>query len=271
VIETKNLILPPTRCGKAATIVILVTVALHASRILLPFLEIPRYALSIFTGISILLLVLALIFRNPMAIHITLFTLLGTLWFWERIWPPNWPFHSLVPLIVYLTIVATISPLRRTLGWLRLGKFDRSVRWLVLFTVLISSLGLLLWFILLGPDISQWLATVPSWNPIMLILGGLVFAIVNAAIEESIYRGIIMQALDAALGAGILSLIIQAILFGLIHINGVPGGWLGVIMAMIYGLILGFIRRRAQGMLAPFIAHVVADAVIFCMLVLWVR
>jgi len=164
-----------------------------------------------------------------------------------------------------------ISSLRRTLGWLRLGRFDRSVWWLVFFTIIISSLGLLLWFILLKPDLSQWLAAVPSWNPILLITAGLVFALINAALEESIYRGIVMHALDAAVGAGMLSLVLQAIVFGLIHINGVPGGWLGVGMATIYGLMLGLVRRRAQGMLAPFVAHVVADVVIFCMLVLLVR
>jgi membrane protease YdiL (CAAX protease family) len=42
-------------------------------------------------------------------------------------------------------------------------------------------------------------------------------------------------------------------------------------MAMIYGVMLGAIRRRSRGILAPFVTHVVADLVIFVILVLMVR
>ncbi len=62
--------------------------------------------------------------------------------------------------------------------------------------------------------------------------------------------------------------ILQAIPFGLLHLNGTPSGWLGVGMAFVYGLMLGSIKRRSQGMLAPFMTHVFADLTIFSMLVI---
>ena len=42
-------------------------------------------------------------------------------------------------------------------------------------------------------------------------------------------------------------------------------------MATVYGLMLGIIRRRSQGIFAPYMTHVFADAVIFVILVLLVR
>lgn len=37
-------------------------------------------------------------------------------------------------------------------------------------------------------------------------------------------------------------------------------------MVFVYGLMLGAIRRRSMGMLAPWLAHVAADIVIFAIL-----
>lgn len=270
--ENKSLILFPTRCGPSGATVILITVALYAGfSIVLHFLGGPETEVKLYQGSYALLLVLALIFRNPMAVHVTLFTFLNMVWFWTNIWPSFWPFFPLIPLVFYAAIVAVIPSLRKTIGWLRLGKFGWSEGWLIFLTVIISSSALLLWFFLLKPDLSRFLNAFPSWNPVLLAPIGLGFALVNATIEESIYRGILMQVLDVALGAGNLSVMLQALTFGFHHIRGFPDGWIGVGMATIYGLMLGLIRRRAKGILAPFVTHVFADVVIFCILVFWVR
>ncbi len=96
----------------------------------------------------------------------------------------------------------------------------------------------------------------------LLIAGGLVFSMVNAAVEEGAYRGVFLHALDNSLGPGFAPLLLQALAFGAIHIRGFPRGWLGVGLAFIYGLLMGVIRRRAGGMFAPWIAHVFTDIVI---------
>jgi membrane protease YdiL (CAAX protease family) len=251
-----------TRSGRVGAAVILAAVTLNANLVLMPK---PAF-LVVVSGLG-LLFILALVFRDPMAVHITMLTFLSAVW--AKIWPSFWPFYLLDPLVIYAMVVAVIPHLRQTTSWLRPGQFDRVVWWLVSFTIFISSAGLLLWFILWQPNLSRWLTMLPSWNPMLLIPVGLGFALVNAAIEESVYRGILMQGLDAALGASNIPVILQAISFGLVHLNGVPGGWCGIVMATVYGLMLGLLRRRAQGMLAPFVAHVFADVVIFTMLVLF--
>jgi membrane protease YdiL (CAAX protease family) len=105
-------------------------------------------------------------------------------------------------------------------------------------------------------------AFVPALPLGLLIAGGLIFSMLNAAVEEGAYRGVILHALDRSLGPGFAALLLQALAFGAIHIRGFPRGWLGIGLACIYGLLMGVIRRRAGGMFAPWIAHVFTDVVI---------
>jgi len=102
----------------------------------------------------------------------------------------------------------------------------------------------------------------PLW---FLPLAGVAFALLNSAVEEAIFRGIFLQALDSAVGAGTISLVIQAAFFGWLHYSkiGFPKGLAGVAMASVYGLLLGYLRYRSQGMLAPWLAHVGTDIAVF--------
>ena len=85
--------------------------------------------------------------------------------------------------------------------------------------------------------------------------------------EEFLFRGVVMQSLDSAFGPGSISIVVQGWLFGAMHyLRGFPNGWRGVAMASVYGIMLGMIRRRSGGMLAPWLAHVFADLVIFAIL-----
>lgn len=242
--------------------VILITVMLQTTLALLPTSLLPIAVI-----ITSFLLISALFMRDPMVIHVTLLNFaiaIGIVIF-------SWPLMFLIPLGIYAVVVVATPSLRQTLLWWRWGKFDLSVWQIVILTVITSSGALLLWFFIFHPDLSHVLNLIPSWNPLLLILCGLSFSVANAAIEETIYRGVMMQGLDASFSGNYISLILQAVLFGTIHINGVPGGNIGVVMASIYGLMLGSLKRLANGMLAPFVAHVFADLVIFSIVVIWVK
>jgi membrane protease YdiL (CAAX protease family) len=126
------------------------------------------------------------------------------------------------------------------------------------------------WYVLLQPDLGDVLDTylsipAPGWA---LLLGALAFALVNAAVEEAIWRGVFQVELAplvgpwAAVAAGALS-------FGLAHAHGFPRGPLGVAMVSVWGAMLGGLRLRSGGLLAPWLAHVVADVVIAA-IVLWI-
>jgi len=117
------------------------------------------------------------------------------------------------------------------------------------------------------PDIGRHLALVPdvpTWTYLFLGIG---FALFNAVMEEAIFRGVLMEAVDSALGAGAGSVALQAIPFAAFHyLAGFPNGLTGVAMVFVYGLALGAIRRMSRGMLAPLIAHIGADLTIFFIL-----
>jgi uncharacterized protein len=168
-----------------------------------------------------------------------------------------------VGLLCYAGIVRAVPWLRGTATWARWGSFDATVRFLSVAAWLLAASALLSWYLLLHPNIADIVeAFVPALPLGLLIIGGLIFSMVNAAVEEGAYRGVILHALDRSLGRGSAALLLQALAFGAIHIRGFPRGWLGVGLACIYGLLMGVIRRRADGMFAPWIAHVSTDVVI---------
>lgn len=173
------------------------------------------------------------------------------------------PVVMAVGLFGYAGVVRGVPWLRGTATWARWGSFDATVRFLCVGTWLLAAAALLGWYLLLHPNVEDIVkAFVPALPFGLLIAGGVIFSMVNAAIEEGAYRGVIMHALDTSLGSGFAALLLQAVAFGAIHINGFPRGSLGVGLACIYGLLMGVIRRRASGMFAPWIAHVFTDVVI---------
>jgi membrane protease YdiL (CAAX protease family) len=166
-------------------------------------------------------------------------------------------------LLCYAAVVRSVPWLRGTVTWAQWGSFDATVRFLSVAAWLLAAAALLSWYLLLRPNITDIVKRfVPALPLALLIAGGLIFSMVNAAVEEGAYRGVILHALDRSLGPGFAALLLQALAFGAIHIRGFPRGWLGVGLACIYGVLMGVIRRRAGGMFAPWIAHVFTDIVI---------
>jgi membrane protease YdiL (CAAX protease family) len=177
-----------------------------------------------------------------------------------------WPLYAVVPLALYAVIVWTCPPLRHSVGWLRRGRLDGDILAAGAGIAVVSSVALMLWFVLLKPDVRALTAMIPAWPLWALVPLGMVFAAVNALLEEVIWRGILFDAFVAQLGnRG--AVIAQAIGFGIVHAHGFPNGALGMIMAGIYGLMLGWLRLRAHGLAAPILTHICADATIFAVLV----
>jgi len=163
-------------------------------------------------------------------------------------------------LLGYAGVVRGVPWLRGTATWARWGSFDATVRFLSVAAWFVAAGALVSWYVLLRPNITDIVkAYVPALPLGLLIMGGLIFSMVNAAVEEGAYRGVFLHALDSTLGPGITALLLQTLAFGAIHIRGFPRGWLGVGLACIYGLLMGVIRRRAGG----FLIHETVFACVF--------
>lgn len=219
-------------------------------------------------GLLLAGLVVAACRRLLAAVHLLLFAMLAVL-FAQFGAVLVWPLPLLVPLMVYAAGVGAVPALRRSTGWIRAGKMTLPVVLFVLATSLCSGIALVGWVRLTHADITHHLAQMPQWPVWVYPFAGIGFAIVNATMEEAVFRGILMQALDRTLGEGPASVGVQAVPFAAFHfLSGFPNGVIGVILVLVYGIMLGGLRRLSGGLLAPLAAHVVADLVIFSILLL---
>jgi membrane protease YdiL (CAAX protease family) len=221
----------------------------------------PYWLLAIF----VLLALTALCISAVQSFHLSLFF---TLWLVLPLITPalsKWPLYKVTPLIVYGVVVGISKHLRKSVLWIRPGRLGVDIWLLVALFVLISSGALMAWKAVGRPDLGPCRANIPAMPLWLLPFAGVAFALINSAVEEAIFRGILLQALDSAVGAGIISLVIQAVFFGWMHYSevGCPKGLSGVAMASAYGLLLGYLRYRSRGMLAPWLAHAGTDIGVF--------
>jgi len=174
----------------------------------------------------------------------------------------TWPLPPLLASLVYAAALAGLPVLGGWPRWLARGRLNREVGLLIAASIVLAAIGLVGWFALIRPNYAELTGPLPHLPVPVLFLGMIGFCIVNAAFEELVYRGVLLDALDVALGVGATPILLQAIVFGTMHAHGVPGGSSGMGLTTIYGLMMGALRRRAQGMLAPWLAHAAADLVI---------
>lgn len=172
-------------------------------------------------------------------------------------------------LFLYFYVVLLIGPLRRSLVWLRVGKFNSGTVILMAAIVFVSAIGVIVWThsVPQNPAIHARIlpANVPGYL-VPIYMGA--FAIVNSLIEEIIWRGVMLTALEAAFGVGVFSLVLQAVQFGLAHYRGgFPNGWSGAGLTFLFGLAMGVLRRRSGGLVVPWIAHAAADFTIVWLVV----
>jgi membrane protease YdiL (CAAX protease family) len=223
----------------------------------------PSSANSMLIAVLAAATVVGLLFRSPHAVHAGLLT---TLYFGVHRLPKVgglWPLPLVIILAVYGLIVRWWPWLRASSGWLRRGRVDRTSWTLIAAFVGASAISLVLWRFWTDADLTSFRSFVPNVPIWVIPIGIIAFASLNAAFEEIVWRGVLMYSLEAAIGPGRVAWILQGIGFGIWHYEGFPSGWVGVGLATIFALMMGALRMRGRGMLAPWIAHVFADVTIF--------
>lgn len=221
--------------------------------------------------VLILMLPLAIISRSIYAVHLNLLLLCFC---FIRYFPhlTMGTFANLTAIVLYAYAVLFIKELSHSVGWLRLGRFTPTVWMLILATIIISCLALILWVHFLSPDLSRYRSLVPNTPLPLTLLFGFGFCTFNAAVEEVIWRGVMMEALDSAFGPGLLTMLIQALSFAVAHfLYGFPNGLTGCAMVFVYGIMLGIIRRKSKGIAGCWVAHSAADFTIFCLILYFVH
>jgi CAAX protease family protein len=258
---------PPPRSGAAASATILAAVAVFAGVGALAggITRMPLWAL----GVLVALLLVARRLPEPYPLHVTLLCTLGAFASVTRGFGIH-PFPLFAAMCAYGVIVLVSPRLRLSADWAHSGTWDAGSLRLALLTALLPLVGLPLWRALSLPDLEPLVAIVagiPAWA---LPFIGLGFALLNALVEEIAFRGVLLDGLMSAVGVR-AAVVLQAAAFGLVHLDGLPGGVLGVVLSGLYGLILGAIRLRTRGLATPYVAHVLADLVLFAWLVVWAQ
>jgi membrane protease YdiL (CAAX protease family) len=215
-----------------------------------------------------LFLVIILSLRAWNIIHFGLLFLIASLnsiYLPRAIWSlPAIPF--LVPFTISTAIILPFSRTRPTLAWAKAGMIDKISFLLLFVTGMLSTGALIVWALWtdnlgIGAQMVEGFSQYPKW--LILVFGIPLFAIVNAFAEEVVYRGVMQEALSRVFKQRSLVLILQASAFAAIHFAvGFPNGFLGYLMVFVYGFMLGYLRVRTNGMLAPYLAHVIADLAI---------
>lgn len=248
----------PPRSSRFGAIVIVGLILLWALDVF------PSFVLPI--RVLLLTLPLAVMSRSIYAVHLNLLFLCLCL---IRSFPhfTTFPLGYLTAFALYAYVVLLIKDLRCSVGWLRLGRFTPQVWMLILATIAISCIALILWVQFLSPDLSRYQWLIPKASLPVTLLCGIGACILNAAVEEIIWRGVIMEALDSAFGPGLLAVLVQALSFALAHYrSGFPNGVSGSSMVFVYAIMLAIIRRKSKGIVACWLAHSAADSTIFCLI-----
>jgi uncharacterized protein len=181
------------------------------------------------------------------------------------LWPLSWPWYFLLPLLAYAVIVLAWPPLRRTAPRFALGRVKGWPLAAAVGLSLATSAALVVFHALARPDVADLAAQLPVAAFGNLVFAGICFSVVNAALEELIFRGVLWEAVAAEWNRGV-ALGATTVLFGLGHLHGYPPGPLGAVLAGVFGLALGLLRWWTGGLGLAIAVHVCADATIFSLL-----
>ncbi len=179
--------------------------------------------------------------------------------------PLRWPWYLLLPTLAYLGIVLAWPPLRRTAPRLALG---RMWGWPLAAAVVLgvtTSVVLIAFQTLAHPEVADLAAKMPVAALGDVLLAGLCFSVLNAVLEELIFRGLLWEVAAAEWNGGV-ALAATSVMFGLGHLHGYPSGPLGAALAGIFGVALGLLRWWAGGLALAIAVHICADATIFALL-----
>jgi membrane protease YdiL (CAAX protease family) len=223
-------------------------------------------------GIPILIAVaavtiLSLLLKELQAFHVGLLGGLMLACIFISPFAAAWPLSAVGAVGVYAGIVMMSPRFRQSAGWVRGGSLRRANLILTGLTGFIGFGLVMGWVGLVRPDLSGQAASVPEASVLVLILLGLAFTVMNSFAEEVLFRGVIMHALEKAFSRSGVVLVLQALVFGLVHVRGFPSGVFGMIVAAVVGLGFGYLRMKTKGMFAPWIAHAIVNVLMYGYLV----
>jgi len=223
------------------------------------------YGSTLAIFLELLLLVCIIRIGSPKLLQFIVYVLiLEVIW---KIYPYGLNIYLLPMLIAIISssiIVLLFSTYQYCFSWLRFGVITNALWLLGMVTILLSVITLIIWAYWtnnLGSG-EDCLSLIKDYNFTFVILVIIpLFALINAFMEEFVFRGIIQSSLEKIfLNSKFFSNFLQASTYASIHyIVGFPNGKLGYVMTLIYGWLLGFMRQKTKGFFLPYFVHIFGD------------
>src|SRR4051812_35171336 len=129
-----------------------------------------------------------------------------------RVWPLLW----VAPLMVYAVLVFTVPALRRSFVPWRFGRAGWRELGATAALSLVTAVTLVVFYQLAQPSLERQASFLPVRALGGIVAAGVLFSIGNAVLEEVIFRGILLPALEAAAGTWI-ALLGTSFVFGYAH------------------------------------------------------
>lgn len=176
--------------------------------------------------------------------------------------PLTWPWYLALPLFAYAGITLALPILRRTAPRLPMGRLSGAPLASAAGLSLATASVLVGFHAVFRPDVTELAAGLPVAAFGNLLLAGICFSVINAALEELVFRGVLWHVIAEEWNGGV-ALAVTSLLFGWGHLHGYPPGPIGAVLAGLYGLTLGILRWWAGGLGLAVACHFCADATIF--------
>jgi membrane protease YdiL (CAAX protease family) len=247
---------PPERSSAIGTVLVVVLLTLFTL-----VLHLPAARLWLLAAIALLTAV-AIWQRQAHAVNCGLLGLLTIIAFTTPAAQTAWPASGLLIVGLYTVVARRTRLLGSSFGWARVGRPTLTELVISMAIGVLSFLGVIVWVRLARPDLAEQAAAVPEVSIAILVLLAVAFAVINSLVEEMLFRGVFMYALEAALGIW-PAVVLQAVSFGLLHTQGFPRGPYGMLLAGVVGLVLAWLRLRTRGMVAPWLAHAIANGLMY--------
>ncbi len=173
----------------------------------------------------------------------------------------------LLMVVVSFLIISPFKKARNWSSWAKAGKITTTASLSIVAISIISSFALIAWAHWTDHlGIALKMAEGVQYYPKLIIFVVFIpcFASVNALMEETVYRGVLQHALTEVFKNKHLVVLMQASAFAAFHYAvGFPNGWLGYGLTLLYGTVLGYLKDWTQGLLAPWLCHLIADMTIY--------
>ena len=181
--------------------------------------------------------------------------------------------YQVIELLIALCIILTLHRTKKQLTYLKLGELNSPSTQIELLGITSKDtwkdVGLRFAVIITLATTLFLFFSLPTTNQLLLnghllksLALALPLAIMNAFNEEILTRWTIVEGLEKVLPSNQIA-IISAVIFGIPHYFGVPGGFIGSIMAGFLGWLLSITVQDTKGIGWAVAIHFLQDLVIF--------